>query len=139
MMRPVARLTVLDTIYHQAVGAEPVTHETNFSRMLASDEQPYVRRVTAVAEWKLLDCGWVEPSMVKLENTAGQQLQVNPTREERRAIDETIVDVGVYHAGAYVTVARLLPGESLRFSPVGEIFFRCQSGECKCNLSAWPG
>lgn len=147
MSKPKSRLTVVETVYHQAPQEEPQSNEVRFCRELESDEQPYgPRRLTATEDWRLLDCGWLsdEVSMLTIRNEEGRNLQVIPTEAEQAEIDARVLEVG-YYGGTPDSLATgaswlIPPGESMRGCPksIEKLSIRCRSGEARYTLTAYP-
>jgi len=132
-----SRLVISETVYHQNHDADPTSADSCFSRTLASDEQPYSRRVVIGEAWQPLDCGWVEQaSMLVLANQEGRFVQVIPTQAERDTMAAKIVEVGYGDMAAWL----VRPGESFRAEPADlkAIRVRCRSGSAKCQLTVFP-
>lgn len=135
---PVNRIVVLDTVYHQAGTDPPITAESKFSRVLASDEQPYVRRAKIGTEWAPLDTGWIkEVGLFLLVNEEGRRFMINPTDEEKKAVADKVIEVGLAGMEAFCVVH---PGESLRLSPTDAsvLRFRSRSEGTRFTLSVFP-
>jgi len=141
------RLTVVGSIYFVAANEQPESVDTGFSRDLASEEQPYRRRLKATEEWQRLDCGWIkEASQVFIANEEGKGLQVNPTDEEREDIARRIIEVSFCEDGegpndTFISSVWLVsPGESMRGLPsrVDRLCVRCQHGTARFTLYIVP-
>lgn len=138
---PPARLTVVETVYHQPAAGPPTATESRFSRPLGSDEQPYSRRLTIPTRWVRLDPGWVGGGCAALalsnEGPVARRTTV-PTPEEAAADAALVVTVGVAADPEGATVApfaRVRPGESLRLEPAdpGRLMLVC-SGEAPARV-----
>jgi hypothetical protein len=141
----VVRLGVVETVYLQRPGGQPVSVESRFSRRLLSDEQPYLRQFKVGPEWTLLDRGWLtECSCLVLSNEEGRFHQVQPTPEERDAALRKVVEVGVCFnddmRDLIYRFAVVRPLESGRFEPadLAAIRIRCLDGPAKVSLTLFP-
>jgi hypothetical protein len=141
-------------MYHQTPGANPIVAETRFSKATATDEQPFgPRRLTIGRVWTHLELGWVNPaSMVSIKNVTGDDLAAYPTKEEKEAIAEAILELALepledktrtMHSppkqqpeGAWV----ILPGESFRGTPKHSkrILIRSLGGDAEAVITAFP-
>lgn len=140
-----ARIVVVEQIYFQSTDNMPVQTEHRFVRQLKSDEQPYVRRMKIGTEWQPLECGWIdECSMLLIEHEA-PNWQVMPTAEERKAVNDRIVEIALYNSTMFDPSA-IVPdwyipvGESFRGSPVAleNIYLRCTEGETRIKVTLFP-
>jgi hypothetical protein len=131
-----SRFTVIETVYHHSTDTEPTSVEAKFVRFLRSDDQPYKRKCKAQEAWSLIDTGWVEsPSLLSIVNEEGRFLQVNPTKEQREAIDAAVLEISFDGATAHMYVP---PGETFRVSPLVRIHVRSRKGEAKYTVFAVP-
>ncbi len=124
-----SRLTVVESLYHQASGEEGVMVSSSFSRNLESDDQAYgPRRLKATEEWQPLDCGWVEEiGMISVTNEEGKHLQVNPTEEEKEALAKKVLEISLSPRASWYFL--IPPGESFRGYPSAQkLWIRSQSG-----------
>jgi len=133
-----ARLVVVETVYCQSPGEQPVAVESRFGRALNSQEQPY-RRVIKVGEsWQPLDHGWVEEaSMLVISNEEGKYLQVVPTEEQRKELETKVVELAFPgQSGCWL----IPPGDSFRGCPsgLGSLLVRCRKGMSKCVVHVFP-
>lgn len=121
VMKP--RLTVVDKVYFQSPGDDPVDASTSFSQEIESEEQPYSRKVTIKEgeEWKLLDFGWIGQtcSMMVLENKGQSPI-------EFRAFQLVLFDVP--------------PGKSVRIPNLMFDAFsvRCPTGTTRYLITLFP-
>ena len=113
-----ARLTVVESVYHQLSNQPPAMlyrgEGHQFSRDLKSDEDAYERRCVATAEWTPLECGWVKRcSHLLLRNDYS-----SPVRQpdESDANDHTLEIMFV--GGDESSMMLLVPSESMRVHPV---------------------
>lgn len=135
-----SRIVVVEKIYHQLQGEQPIGCEHQYSQELRTDEQPYERRCVATEEWQPLDCGWLEDvSMLHIVNEEGQFKQVNPTDEERAEAAKKILEVGHYLPHE-CSDWLILPGQSMRGCPMtaGQLHIRCRSGKACYRLRFYP-
>lgn len=142
-----SRLTVVESLYHQSFGEEPVRVDSRFSRELESDEQPYSRRLKATEGWQPLDCGWVkDPGMVCVTNEEGKHFQVNPTKEEKEALARKVLEILISpgqlnrESMGWESLGWLIPpGESFRGCPPShKIWIRSQSGVTRFSVFTIP-
>lgn len=141
------RLTVVETVYHQPWGEEPVAVESRFSRDLQTRNQLFERRCRVGEDWQPLECGWLgEAGMLVIENREGRFLQRVPTDEEREAAAAKVLEVGWEPDGATMhdppaTAQWIIPpGESIRGQPatLKSLRLRCRSGECRFTVYLLP-
>lgn len=126
-----SRLTVVESLYHQASGEEGMMVSSRFSRDLESDDQAYgPRRLKATEEWQPLDCGWVEEmGMVSITNEEGKRLQVNPTEKEKEATAKKVLELALTPNPDSLWSFLIPPGESFRGYPsTQKLWIRSQSG-----------
>lgn len=147
-----SRMTVVETLYHAPPHEQPVGTEHRFGRLLATDEQPFVRKFTVTEKWAWLPCGWfVEGDglvgMLHITNDEGKDRTVNPTERERAESEGKVIELAVCDPAAcenqthgYTPFALVRPRESCRFEPCGisRIALRCRGGETKATLTLIP-
>lgn len=137
-----ARIVVVEYIYHQLPGQQPIAVENRFSRQLASLEDPYFRRLTVGREWLALDTGWVKSAgLVSLCNEMDKPVvNLSAAEHETWQKRQLQVSVGEHKTGCLL----LLPGESLRIQPEENptIWLRvhpnCPVDTLRCALAAFP-
>jgi hypothetical protein len=132
-------MTVVETVYHQVFGEQPVSIESRFERELASEEQMYQRRKVATEDWQSLDLGWVsDAGTVVIQNTENKLLQVIPTPEQKAEIAKKIIAVS-YNPESNQEFY-ILSGESIRLHPshADKLMVRCLSGNAKYTINAIP-
>jgi hypothetical protein len=89
-----ARIVVIEQVYHQEHGQQPTLIDHSFVRMLDSDEQPYVRKITVGEQWERLDTGWVaKVGMIVFTNDEGKNFHVNPTDAQKADVADRVVEV----------------------------------------------
>jgi hypothetical protein len=137
-----SQLTVVEQVYFQQVGDQPAQFGAQWSRRIATDEQPYQRRMKVGPEWKPIDRGWITNcELLLIENNEGRFTQTNPSDEERKAAASKVVEVGLLMPiGAVMAFARIKPGESCRFQPcdLDFIMIRCRQ-EASITITLIPG
>lgn len=137
-----SRITVVEQVYFQQDGQQPVTAESRFGRQLASDEQPYVRRYRVGPEWRPLDCGWVaDAAQLVLLNDEGRTGPRNVTDERRAELDRMVVEVSfASDAGTPECHALVRPRESARVEPrqLKNVMVRCVAGKCWVVVRVFP-
>lgn|SRR3990167_2004418 len=133
-----ARLSVVETVYHQVLGEQPTHISSRYCHNLSTNEQPYIRRVTVGSSWEKLDTGWLKDrvSWIHIQNEEGRNPTVNPTEEQRKELESLSILISL----EYVSFARISPRESLRFQPSSpsELFIRCESSSARCTITAYP-
>lgn len=123
------RITVVEAVYFEGSGQEPISWHTNGSRLVTEPEQAYQRRIKVGPDWTTLDLGWIAaPGMILIRHERPRYPVVLPSQEQR-AEDEArmiLVRSSPQEAGWRVPV-----GESFRGSPVdpSQLEIRCDSGE----------
>jgi len=137
---PKDRLTVVGSVYHQNPGSPPTQIEIQYSRELASHEEPYARRIV-VSSRQLVDFGWLKEEGVGafvLANLEGQFDTVEPTPEQSRATAARIVRVYASEQDKNPQILR--PGESrlYEFLDARAVEVVCESEEARCKLTAYP-
>jgi len=139
---PPARLTVVEHVYYQATGEDAwEVPNSSYSRFLTTDEQPYVRKLTATEEWTKIDTGWLtECSTLVIVNEEGGFRSRLPTEEQKEETAKKILEVGFHQHNYDVGWLVVLPQESLRMCPshLGKLFIRCQFGTAKFTIYIIP-
>lgn len=91
------RLTVQLTVHHEHCCEDPFSITPQFTRLLATAEQPWRRRVKVGPEWAMPEWGWFGTNAnvghIVFVNNAGKGLAVNPTDEEKAAIEASVVEI----------------------------------------------
>ena len=119
------RITVVETVYHQVGNDKPMSVESRFERILASDEQVYERRhknsQAATTEWKKLDYGWV-PSvgMIVIRN------------------DDKINTLLAAYSDGTSGYFRIPPGEPFRCCPSGILSVMATEGTIDFTIFVFP-
>lgn len=141
------RITVVERVYHQRFGEQPVQMESRFGRELSDGEQPYIRtgvNCKATEKWGLIDSGWIRTAgMIIIVNEEGKFRQIKPTEEEREESNKKILEVAYLCSGVLASNNHrwfVLPGESMRACPsdIKSLGIRCQSGEAKFTICVYP-
>lgn len=156
------RLVVVEQVYHQQSGQDPVCADSQFGRLLHSDEQVYQRILKINDQWVRLDTGWiVSVGMLVLshadkdvevgfmsppdEESAPTTLSSEPTRSKRRTMFSTpsLPTVDPPPSGPSLpppfTVIRIPARESARFMPAeGASLWLRSSGETRLKIHVFP-
>jgi hypothetical protein len=140
--RPPARVSIVETVYHQAAMEQPTSTSSRFNRFVDSEEPPYVRPAKKIGEdWTPLELSShiKEVSFVLIQNLEGKFHLVVPTPEMRAEAKERIIEVITSENGDDNPLL-VFPGESLRISPYDAklIRIRCQSGEANTKVIIYP-
>jgi len=130
-----ARLTVVETVYHQTIDEDPTEVDSRYSRLLKSDEQPFVRRCKATETPQGIpqECWLTKASMVTIRNLEGVYPgPVLPSQEEKDEI-----------AGLVIIVNDLWivpPGETFRGTPkdLSKVTVSCLQGAARYLLNVFP-
>ena len=133
-----SRLTIVEQVYFQQPGIQPVQETTQFSRQCESDEQVYTRVKKLSDVWVDLDSGWVdEASCVMVLNHGNRQHLVNPTSEELLQESDRVVEVAVRGPTVFGLVR---VGESLRIEPhdVKNLVIRCRKDTTQVRIIVVP-
>jgi hypothetical protein len=132
-------LTVVETVYHQQLGDQPLPVTTRFVRNLSSQEQPYVRKLTLGPEWVPLDTGWItEASYVIIANEGNGPITKNPTDEQIQEEANRLIDISFMGEDPHPCMT-IPSGESLRMCPVDltMIKIRCLV-TARCRITVFP-
>jgi hypothetical protein len=151
---PSPRLVVVETVYHQPPQGSPQAAESRWLRTLASDEQPYVRRVKIGEAWQPLDHGWLAVCSLALVANEAVKFAVVPTGEQRQEAAAQVLEVAFALPDAgkqkrtmhdpplppLTPVLEVPPGESLRCSPLDleTVRLRCRKGVATVLLTLYP-
>lgn len=118
------RLTVVEKMYHQAHGGEPTCVESVYEVQLQTDEEVYSRSLTIDETPVPLDRGWLNGKPIN---------QIVIHNKEAAPSKQMFVGFGS-DVGLLV-----LPGQSSRFLPSGELTIQSMSGSLKCKIQVIPG
>lgn len=152
------RVTVIDTIYHQLPGEQPVSIDSRFGYAVTSDERPYVRKFRLGEEWIPVDVGWVEKiSMLVISNEGVGFRTKQPSSEDLHDEASKVVEVAVLvqlpeqknrtmHDPPKpppllpIPICEIPIGESMRMRPVdvGIFIIRCRQGTTRFVLNVIP-
>lgn len=137
------RITIALNLYHEHKGSQPSHISVRKSMILKEQEEPWSRRKEFSETWEVLP-EWMPYALIGtivIENLAGSNLLVNPTKEERAAIDASIIEVAVASPQGLISqdtqgFFEVPPSWPLFFMPVdaSRIRVRCRSGKCWTKL-----
>lgn len=137
-----ARLTIVEQVYHQDSDGNATPAGQPYSRLLVSDEQPFVRRLEVGPEWVQLPTGWLtQASVLLLTNDGPQKRAVNPTPEEREKDEDCVLWLGLrIRDMPPEPFSPLRLSESLRLPPyiLSKLFLRCPTGITKVTITLLP-
>lgn len=142
--RPKARIVVVENVYHQSPGRDPVGVDTSSSRFCDSDEQPFLRHTRIGDDWTPLETGWVaDPYLVCIRNDA-IVYRVNPTAQELTEADNRVIEVAVMWKDGppdYFPFTLIRPGDSIRVYPTEDAryFLRSRFGFTQVTINAFAG
>lgn len=143
---PKARLTVAEHIAYQPLSREPdCVSDQPFCRLLKEDGQLWKRIGLVVGpDWKPLPLGWIEDDGLEVahllvRNDEGHFLQLQPSQEERAAVNAIEIHLAVNRPDDDHWYARVPVHESVRITPVGKHFIRANCTFAKASIIAVPG
>lgn len=85
----------LGAIHHRDGQGNTKTINTNFARLLDSNDDPLQRKFSVGEEWVPLETGWVKSvGYLILRNDGGKPFQVMPTKEQAEEELSRIIEVG---------------------------------------------
>lgn len=141
--KPVNRLTVVETLYHQSGHQEAESFGLSYERDLVTEEQVYDRRDKATEVWQDLRLGWFTDkelgcSLLRIVNHEGQQFQTIPTPEELAEVMGRVLEF--CYAGGEETPFLVRPKESTKLSPstLKGLRIRCRKGTARYTVTAFP-
>lgn len=135
-----ARMTVVETVYHQLWSDDPTEISCRFSVELEMAEEPYQRKKRVGVVWETLDTGWIKGRVgtVVIINGSRKMTQGLPSEEEKEAIAKQVILLR-FSKDSDGDV-RIPPKESFRFRPhtseLPEI--RCEVGEARYKIFIVP-
>jgi len=129
-MATLARITVVEHIYHQCIETDPFSVTSGFTRHTQIKEQPYSRKCVANEGWSNLDFGWMKDLM-------GMIVLVNETKADPFQSSSKILELAFANNPDDCWV--ILAGESFRGSPSNnDLIVRCRSGDCRYTIHCLP-
>lgn len=142
------RISIVETIVHQAPKSNPVVIETRLSQMIKSDEEPYFRpRLKVGNEWIKIDTGWLDGStedkqvgrIVIKNHGPDRETQGNLTKKEKEQIEGMYLELSI---GCNMPISNLIipVNDSIRICQVNIEFYliRCPNGNTKISILALP-
>jgi hypothetical protein len=149
-------LTIIQSVRYQQPMDQPYDLKIQpFIRKVISEEQPYSRDLKIGEEWQAIDTGWItKVGLFVIFNKEGRNLSIQPTPEEKTAIKNRIIEIGVLvnennsirdmHCDNKmikpIIILKILAGETQQLTPVqmDQLVFRCKNGEAKCTITVLP-
>jgi hypothetical protein len=128
------RFVVNEAFLHQRSNKSPADlSPAPFSQNIESGEQPVQREFEVGEGWEPLPLQWLAnaPLGQLVVECTGPKYQVIPTPEERAEAESKILYLGIDGA----VFAKVRPGASCRFEPVGNITVK---GPAKGTVTAVP-
>ncbi len=141
---PLARLTVVEQVYHQAPDSDPTTLPVAFGRWLESDEQAVLRHTRVGPEWGTIDLLWLANrpvGMLIIYNAEQPPRDVIQPAEVLEEVRSRVVEV-CFRSQVKLPDAVVRPGESMRLEPTypDEILLRGAGGRTvKVTILVVPG
>lgn len=124
------RVTAVLSVTHQHCCIDPVDIRPKFEYDPEFVEEPYKRRKSVNREWVPLDLGWLSDraGLVVLENWGTKKPQTMPTREQREAEKDKILEIGIMNGNVYKRVMIVRPGlfQVVELDPEVKYFVRCR-------------
>lgn len=150
---PGSTLTIVQNIYHQQEGMQPIHVESRISRKLSSDEQPYVRQLKVGEIWTPLETGWLgECSILVIKNNEGRFTDKLPTPEQVEEAESKVLEIGFSTRGpsplnpksiepeVIIGALEILPRESHPIHPIAlwSVYIRSRKGETRYSVTIIP-
>jgi hypothetical protein len=137
-------MVVKETTYWQSRGSNPQSVMTSFTRLVNSEEQPYVRtRLKVSEEWQSLDTGWLKKSSMVIVENLPEVRQTIPTPEQLKAAKGKVLEIAVTDDAVVIPLCHVQVGESVRLVPpygkTDRFRLRCLSGATSITVTAFPG
>lgn len=135
------RITVLLNIHHETCEDQPKSVPLSETFRLHSQEDMVSRKLTLRAEegWKGINLAWLTGvSLIAIENRVGYGLRMNPTEEEREAMERRslLVRVGQGDKAQWIVKPkRFIVAEP---ADVTQVFLRAAEGVVTFNLHLFP-
>lgn len=121
------------TAHFSDADGDCVTVDNRYYRMLNSNDQLYMRKLTAGTKPVFLDFGWVkEPRVLVVTNEEGKHVQKQPVVSE---LEPKVLEL----LSGETVFARLRPGETMVYEPVGAVNVRAVVGQVRFTVHAVPG
>lgn len=142
-----SRIVVVDSVYYQAPGGQPVSINPMHSRTVESEEDPFIRRMVVGEGWVPLECGHIRDASLLVLVNEGTPRTVRPTEAEAREDADRVIEFGIatvlpseYRPECRQVVALIFPKESARFTPssLPHIRLRCRRGRVKVTVNIFP-
>ncbi len=135
-----SRVTVVEMVYHQNEGMDPVSFPSQYSKRIEGDDESYHRRMKVGTEWRSLNEGsWVRSaSLVLIRNVTGDNRSTIPTPQEVVDVQKCILEIkGSDDAKALIYIP---PGESCRFRPsdLSDLVIRSMYANTICVMTIIP-
>jgi len=134
------RVTVVEQVYHQIVGQEPVPFESRYSYELQSDEQAYHRSCKAAEQFEAIDLGWLtnQEGMLVIRNEEGRNLtkKLSPEEQAELAQKQLLLGLPAVPDSCWV----IAPGETIKGTPVSvqKLSIRATKGVVRFSLLILP-
>lgn len=139
-----SRITIVETVSFQPLSSEAVSFQNSSSKILDTEEQPFVRKAKLGPDWAKVEKGWIQrASLMLLTNEEGKTFQVQPSAEQLEEVSSRIIEV-FFGSQPYPDTAPhclVFPTMSLRITPndIDSVFVRCKGvGGAKYTLLLTP-
>ena len=110
---PELRLTVVETLYYQQPGIDPIQIDAGFSYFVQENEQLFQRTTFAGEDWSESSTGWLDKAhTVLIKNVHELRSARNPTAEEKAESLGHWIEVRLEDSKYIFSIA---PKESMRF------------------------
>ena len=128
---PELRLTVVETIYYQQPGIDPVQIDAGFSYFVQENEQLFQRSTFTGEEWSEINTGWIAKAhTVLIKNVHELRFTRNPSDEVKAEALDHWIEVRLEDSKHIFSLA---PKESMRFriSDVKALRIRSTKGQTR--------
>lgn len=144
MQSPPQKIVVKETVYWQSRGSNPQSVSVGFSRLVNSEEQPYIRtRLKVSEEYLKMDTGWLAKSSLVVVENLPEVRQTIPTPEQLKAARSRVLEISVTDDDSIMPFCHVPVGESVRLCPphgkVDRFLLKCLSGTTSVTVTALPG
>lgn len=144
--KPQPRLVVIEQLYYQGVGQQPISIDSRFIKTIESEEQPFTRLFTVSTEWTPVPIGWLTyVSRICISNDEGKHLRHQLSTQDKVLLSKKILYIGTAcylcgMPGVVHTFSYLLPGEACQVQAfqVQDLRLKSETGEVPVTITALP-
>ncbi len=132
-----SRLSIVEHVYYEIIGEQPLAVETIQSHLINSNEQPFIRNIKIGSTWQEIDLGWIKDvGMIIIRNDGGIDIgRIGNTSDE--VIDKTLL-IGIESGKPLLYVSE---GFTTRFTPYNKStkLYMYSDYHTKISLYVFPG